>query len=78
MDLRSGNAYWLLKNGLLASYPTLKQNEQCDVAIIGGGITGALVARGMVGAGVDTIFDVRMDYWPLVRKKACASTTARP
>ena len=45
MDLRSGNAYWLLKNGLLASYPALRQDESCDVAIIGGGITGG--ARGL-------------------------------
>ena len=24
MDLRSGNAFWPIKNGLLASYPALK------------------------------------------------------
>ena len=55
MDLRSGNAYWLLKNGLLASYPALRQDESCDVAIIGGGITGALVAYRLSNEGVDTV-----------------------
>jgi glycerol-3-phosphate dehydrogenase len=42
MKLRSGSAYWPIKNGLLATYPPLEQNETCDVAIIGGGITGSL------------------------------------
>ena len=44
MDLRSGHPYWLLKNGLLASYPPLRRPETCDVAVLGGGVTGALVA----------------------------------
>jgi len=51
MDLRSGHPYWLLKNGLLASYPALKRNETCDVAVIGGGITGALVAHASATRG---------------------------
>ena len=55
MDLRSGHPFWLLKNGLLADYPALKQNESCEVAVIGGGITGALVAYQLVGEGVDTV-----------------------
>lgn len=55
MDLRSGHPYWLLKNGLLASYPTLKHDDSCEVAIIGGGITGALVAYHLCQEGVATI-----------------------
>src|ERR1700677_3559785 len=55
MDLRSGNAFWPIKNGLLASYPALTHDEACDVAVIGGGITGALVAYRLVNEGVETV-----------------------
>ncbi|MEQ1627865.1 MAG: FAD-dependent oxidoreductase [Nitrospira sp.] len=55
MDLRSGHPFWLLKNGLLSDYPSLKHDECCEVAVIGGGITGALVAHGLVQEGVETV-----------------------
>ena len=55
MDLRSGNAFWPIKNGLLASYPALAQDETCDVVVIGGGITGALVAYRLANEGVETV-----------------------
>jgi cation diffusion facilitator CzcD-associated flavoprotein CzcO len=45
MDLTSGAPFWIIKNGLLATYPRLKRDRRCDVAVIGGGITGALVAH---------------------------------
>jgi len=55
MDLKSNEPFWLLKNGLTASYPSLKSNEECDVLIIGGGITGSLIAHQMVSDGYKTI-----------------------
>ncbi|MGU3373727.1 NAD(P)/FAD-dependent oxidoreductase [Chryseobacterium sp. M5A1_1a] len=55
MDLKSNEPFWLLKNGLIASYPSLKSNEKCDVLIIGGGITGSLIAHQMIEDGYDTI-----------------------
>ena len=55
MDLRSGHPFWLLKNGLLASYPTLSHDESCGVVVLGGGITGALVAYHLVNEGVETV-----------------------
>ena len=54
-DLRSGHAYWLLKNGILANCPSLKHDESCVVAVIGGGITGALVAYHLTREGVETV-----------------------
>jgi glycine/D-amino acid oxidase-like deaminating enzyme len=61
MDLRSGHPFWLLKNGLLADYPSLKHDESCEVAVIGGGITGALVAYFFVLEGVETILVDKRD-----------------
>jgi glycine/D-amino acid oxidase-like deaminating enzyme len=61
MDLRSGHPFWFLKNGLLADYPSLKHNEACEVAIIGGGITGALVAYYLAQEGVETILVDKRD-----------------
>jgi glycine/D-amino acid oxidase-like deaminating enzyme len=68
MDLRSGNAYWLLKNGLLAVYPALREDATCEVAIIGGGITGALVAYRLARERVDTLL--------LDKRDMCTGSTA--
>lgn len=55
MDLRNGHPYWLIKNGLLSTYPSLKEDIECDVAIIGAGITGALVAHALSRGGAATV-----------------------
>ncbi len=55
MDLKSNYPFWLVKNGLLHSYPTLESDLTCEVVVIGGGITGALVAYHLVEAGIDTV-----------------------
>ncbi|WP_234735609.1 NAD(P)/FAD-dependent oxidoreductase [Tellurirhabdus bombi] len=55
MLVRSSNTYWLEQNQTAAPYPTLHQHLECDVLIIGGGITGALVAYDLVRAGIDTV-----------------------
>ena len=44
MDLKSGYPWWAVKNGLMHAFPPLEKDLRCDVAVIGGGITGALVA----------------------------------
>jgi glycine/D-amino acid oxidase-like deaminating enzyme len=51
MDLVSSQPFWLLKDGLQALYPPLERDARCDVAVIGAGITGALVAEKLSGAG---------------------------
>lgn len=45
MKLRSQSAFWPIEAGLIETYPSLKRDETCDVAIIGAGVTGALLAR---------------------------------
>jgi len=44
MDLRSGHCFWPINSGLINSYPRLSNDLQCDVLVIGAGITGALIA----------------------------------
>lgn len=53
MDLRSHNPYWLLRKGILNSYPSLKGDFQKDVVIIGAGISGSLIAYNLQQAGID-------------------------
>ena len=55
MDLHSGAPYWPLRNGLPAAYPALDRHLDCTVAIIGAGITGALVAWHLAEAGLDCV-----------------------
>jgi len=55
MDLKSNEPFWLVKNGILTSYPSLKENEDCDILIVGGGITGSLIAHQCIADGYKTI-----------------------
>lgn len=55
MDLKSNEPFWLIKNGLINSYSSLHSDESCDVLIVGGGITGSLIAHQMIEDGFDTI-----------------------
>jgi glycine/D-amino acid oxidase-like deaminating enzyme len=51
MDLRSPYPYWLLRHGIINTYPSLQEHVSVDVAIIGAGISGALVAWELTKAG---------------------------
>ena len=55
MDFKSGQPFWLIKNGVLKGYPSLNHDVRCEVAITGGGITGALVAYYLTRAGVGVV-----------------------
>ncbi len=55
MDLTSGTPLWPTTNGLPAVYPRLHQDLRCDLAVIGGGITGALVAHRFAREGISTV-----------------------
>jgi glycine/D-amino acid oxidase-like deaminating enzyme len=61
MDLRSGSPYWLLKNGILETYPPLRKDTSSEVTVIGGGITGALIAHHLVESGAETLLLDRRD-----------------
>ncbi len=52
MDLHSGLPYWIVKNPLYDYFNPLEKNDSADVAIIGSGITGTLVAHELCKAGI--------------------------
>jgi len=55
MDLKSGYPWWAIRNGLPREFPRLGGDVRCDVAIVGGGITGALVADEFARHGHDVV-----------------------
>src|SRR6185312_15694707 len=52
MHLYEQNPYWLMKDGIVASYPSLDENLSVDVAIMGAGISAALTAWHLRHAGL--------------------------
>lgn len=51
MDLKSGYPFWAIRNGLMHAFPPLQADLRCDVAVLGGGITGALIADELAAHG---------------------------
>lgn len=72
MELRSPESFWLLKNGILYSYPSLQENIECDIAVIGSGITGALISHTLHNAGYSTVVIDKRD----VATGSSAATTS--
>ncbi len=50
-----------MKNGIINSYPSLTKNVSCDVLIIGGGLTGALMSYQFSKEGYKTILIDKRD-----------------
>ena len=55
MDLRTGETVWQLDHSTVAPAPPLDGDISCDVAVVGGGITGMLVADALVSAGIECV-----------------------
>lgn len=51
----AGAPFWTETAAFTGQYPYLTENIDCDVAVVGGGITGALCAYYLQKAGVDTV-----------------------
>lgn len=72
MNLTTGYPYWLINNGLVATYPKLEHSIKTDVVIIGGGISGALAAHYISNAGLECkVVDARS----IGLGSTCASTS---
>ena len=72
MNLRSGYPFWLAKNGLPFDYPRLERSVRADVVVLGGGISGALVAYHLVNAGVNCLI---ADARTIGLGSTCSSTS---
>ena len=53
MQLTNGNLLWSKENKILNTYPYLSKNIECDVLVIGGGITGAITSYFLYKEGFD-------------------------
>lgn len=55
MNLHSPYPYWLLRHGIINSYPSLDADLKTEIAILGAGISGALVANQLCRAGYKVV-----------------------
>lgn len=55
MTLKAGYPFWLVKNGLPFTFPKLDHDVETEVAILGAGISGALVRYHLIQAGIDCV-----------------------
>ncbi len=72
MKLTSGYPFWLIKDGLPFNYSKLEESIKTDVLILGGGISGALVAWHLNNAGVNCVV---ADARTIGLGSTCASTS---
>lgn len=61
MRIRTFESFWLIKNGLLYSYPSLEESLKTEILVIGGGITGALISHALVDAGYEVMLIDKRD-----------------
>jgi glycine/D-amino acid oxidase-like deaminating enzyme len=55
MDLHTGCPIWLLGNVPAIQPPPLERDARCEVAVVGAGVTGALLVDRLTRAGCDTV-----------------------
>ena len=55
MDLHSAFPYWLLRHGLIKSYPSLTKDTVTDIVVLGGGLSGAFTAWYLQEAGYSVL-----------------------
>ena len=61
MNLTSELPFWFIRDGLIRSYPSLEGKTRCDALVVGGGISGSLLAHELVRRGVDCVLIDRRD-----------------
>ena len=68
-DLRGGYPLWSKASGASVRVRRVLKSETCDIAVVGGGVSGALTALALVDAGFDVVVIDR-------RMPGCGSTAA--
>lgn len=71
MRLRSGSPFWPIRDGLISNYPPLDEDVSCDVAVVGGGLSGAMSAYLLSETGADVVV---LDKRDAGFGSTCAST----
>ena len=71
MKLHSGHPYWSAKDGGFGKIGMAAGALKTDVAVVGGGISGALIASALLDAGIDTVL---LDKRQFGLGSTCAST----
>lgn len=61
MDLHDGTPFWPRRDGILQVYWPLHDDANCEVLVVGGGITGGLIALELSRRGIDVIVIDRRD-----------------
>jgi flavin-dependent dehydrogenase len=51
LDLRTGRPVWLINRKQIGGHRKLPKNISCEVAIMGGGVSGALLAHNLASLG---------------------------
>jgi len=72
MNLKSGFPYWLVKDGLPFNYPKLEKNIKTHVVVMGGGISGSLVAWHLTQNNIPCVV---VDARTIGLGSTCASTS---
>ena len=72
MNLKAGYPFSLIKNGLVFNYPKLEKDIQTEVLIMGGGISGALVAYHLMQKNIPCVI---VDARSIGLGSTCASTS---
>jgi glycine/D-amino acid oxidase-like deaminating enzyme len=71
VELRSGPSYWRAINGSPPVTTPLAGDTACEVAVVGGGISGALVAEHLIREGLNTLL---VDEGDLAAESTSGST----
>ena len=72
MDLTSAHLFWPSQNEPPPVYPALEEDLDCEVLVLGGGITGAFIAHHLVKEGLDVVV---LDKRAVGRGSTAASTS---
>lgn len=72
MRLRTLEAFFLLKNGLLYTYPMLRHSVDTEIVVAGAGITGTLISHALIDAGYNVVLIDKGD----IAQGSTAATTA--
>jgi len=80
VDLKSGYPFWAIRNGLMHAFPRLERDLRCEIVVIGGGISGALIADELAAHGHEVaVIEQRDIGWgSTAASTRCCSTKSTP